>query len=166
MTDVEDREARQDIGELVVRYATAIDGRDWELLRSCFTPDCHASYEGIGEWDDVEALVGFMVDVHAGMGPTLHRISNVAVAVAGDRASARAYVDMVGMAPDGASGVTAIGRYEDEFVRAAGAWRICRRPSPRSPWARSPDRGAGRPGATPGGTAGPSGGTGGSARPP
>ena len=127
MSEPDDRAARQDIGELVVRYATAIDGRDWELLRTCFTPDCHADYEGIGEWHDVEELVRFMVEVHAGMGPTLHRMSNVAATVVGDRASARTYLDMVGMAPGGASGVTSIGWYDDELVRTEGGWRIARR---------------------------------------
>ncbi len=39
-----DREVRQDIAEVLVRYATGIDRRDWALLRSCFTDDCEADY--------------------------------------------------------------------------------------------------------------------------
>jgi hypothetical protein len=78
-----------------------------------------------------------MVDAHAGMGPSPHRISNAAITVTGDRASARTYVDMVGMSPDGASGVTSIGRYDDELVRMDGGWRITRRrftPIRFAPW--------------------------------
>jgi 3-phenylpropionate/cinnamic acid dioxygenase small subunit len=127
MGEGEDRAARQDIVELLVRYATAIDGRDWDLLRRCFTPDCHADYEGIGVWHGIDELTRFMVDAHAGFGPTMHRISNAAVTVTGDRATARAYVDVVAMAPDGASGVTAVGWYDDELVRTDGGWRIARR---------------------------------------
>jgi hypothetical protein len=46
-----DREARQDIAEVLVRYASAIDGRDRELFRSCFTSDCRAEYGGLGAWE-------------------------------------------------------------------------------------------------------------------
>jgi 3-phenylpropionate/cinnamic acid dioxygenase small subunit len=121
------RADRQDIGELLVRYASAIDLRDWDLFRTCFTPDCRADYQGIGAWDDLDGLAGFMVEVHRAMGPTQHRISNAAIAVTGDRASARTYVDMVGLAPDGASGVNALGWYDDELVRTGDGWRIASR---------------------------------------
>jgi 3-phenylpropionate/cinnamic acid dioxygenase small subunit len=137
MSQPGDREARQDITEVLVRYASAVDGRDWDLLRSCFTSDCRAEYGGLGAWQGVDALIAFMVDAHARMGPSLHRISNAAITVTGDRASARTHVDMVGMSPDGASGVTSIGRYDDELVRMDGGWRITRRrftPIRFAPW--------------------------------
>ena len=35
-----EREDRQDISELLVRYATGIDRRDWPLFRTVFTDDC------------------------------------------------------------------------------------------------------------------------------
>ena len=35
-----DREIRADVADLLVRYASGIDRRDWALLRSCFTDDC------------------------------------------------------------------------------------------------------------------------------
>ena len=31
--------ARLEIGELLARYSTALDGRDWDLLAEVFTPD-------------------------------------------------------------------------------------------------------------------------------
>jgi 3-phenylpropionate/cinnamic acid dioxygenase small subunit len=123
----DERADRQDIGELLVRYASGIDGRDWDLFRSCFTSDCRAEYEDIGSWDDLEGLTRFMVDAHAGLGHTQHRISNAAITVEGDRASARTYVDLVGMSPDGTSGINSIGWYDDELVRTAGGWRIAHR---------------------------------------
>jgi hypothetical protein len=39
MTGTVDREVREDVTEVLVRYATGIDTRDWELFRSCFTDD-------------------------------------------------------------------------------------------------------------------------------
>jgi len=128
-----ERAARDEIGQVLVRYASGIDRRDWDLFRSCFTEDCHAEYEGIGTWEGVEAITAFMVEAHAGAGHTLHRITNVAVDVDGDagadgrRARARSYVDVLVMAPDGVHGVNAAGFYDDELVCGEGTWRISSR---------------------------------------
>ena len=124
-----DRAERDAIFDVLVRYATGIDRRDWDLFRSCFTDDCHVAYEGIGTWDSVEAITAFMVEVHAPVGHTLHRMSNVAVEVDpdGTRGRARSYVDALLMAPDGRHGVVATGFYDDELVRVDGHWRIATR---------------------------------------
>ena len=53
-------------------------------------------------------------------------MSNQAITVDGDKASARTYVDMV-MVGEGTSGVNAIGYYDDEIVRTDDGWRIARR---------------------------------------
>ena len=47
---------RQDISDLLVRYATGIDRRDWPLFRTVFTPDCHCDYGEIGVWDGIDAV--------------------------------------------------------------------------------------------------------------
>ena len=44
MGDAQDRDAEQDIAEVIVRYATGIDTRDWDLFRTCFTDDVQADY--------------------------------------------------------------------------------------------------------------------------
>ncbi len=122
-----DRDVRQDVAEVLVRYATGIDRRDWVLFRTCFTDDCHADYGDIGVWNGVDAITDFMEGSHAGMGHTLHRITNEAVTQTGDGVAARSYVDAVLMAADGRSGMHAIGFYDDELVRAEDGWRIARR---------------------------------------
>ena len=48
MSGVVDREVRQDVADVLVRYATGIDRRDWTQFRSCFTEDCQADYGDIG----------------------------------------------------------------------------------------------------------------------
>jgi hypothetical protein len=50
-----DRDVRQDVADVLVRYATGIDRRDWALLRSCFTDDCEADYGEIGGWHSADA---------------------------------------------------------------------------------------------------------------
>jgi 3-phenylpropionate/cinnamic acid dioxygenase small subunit len=122
-----DRDDRQDISELLVRYATGIDRRDWPLFRTVFTDDCELDYGEVGSWQGVDAVTDFMDKTHAMAGHTLHRLTNQAITVEGDKASARTYVDAVIMMGDNQSGVNAWGFYDDDVVRAADGWRIARR---------------------------------------
>src|SRR5690242_12613209 len=115
-----------DITEVHVLYATGSKRRDWELFRTCFTDDCDADYGEVGHWHGVDAITAFMTDVHAPMGHTLHRLSNFAITVDGDNASARTYVDVVLMI-DGTTTINALGFYDDELVRREAGWRIARR---------------------------------------
>jgi 3-phenylpropionate/cinnamic acid dioxygenase small subunit len=121
--------AKQDIAEVLVRYATGIDRRDWDLFRSCFASDCLAEYENIGTWESADAITDFMVSAHAGMGHTMHRLSNIAIDVHGDgnRAVARCSVDGILMAVDGQTGFNPIGFYDDVLVRTPDGWRIAHR---------------------------------------
>jgi 3-phenylpropionate/cinnamic acid dioxygenase small subunit len=120
-------EGRQDISDLLVRYATGIDRRDWPLLRTVFTDDCELDYGEIGAWSGVDAVTEFMEQVHAPAGHTLHRLTNQVITVAGDSAAARTYVDALVMFGDDQSGANGIGFYDDEIVRTCDGWRIARR---------------------------------------
>lgn len=122
-----ERDDRQDISELLVRYATGIDRRDWPLFRTVFTDDCQLDYGEIGTWSGVDAVADFMEKVHALAGHTLHRLTNQAITLHGDTATARTYIDDLIMAGDNSSGVNAIGFYDDDIVRTPAGWRIARR---------------------------------------
>ncbi|OBF06435.1 polyketide cyclase [Mycobacterium sp. ACS4054] len=122
-----ERDDRQDICELLVRYATGIDRRDWALFRTVFTADCELDYGEIGAWSGVDAVTDFMEKTHALAGHTLHRLTNQAITVAGDTATARTYVDALIMFADNQSGANGIGYYDDDIVRTTDGWRIARR---------------------------------------
>lgn len=124
MTTAQDR---LDIIDVLVRYATGIDRRDWPLFRTVFTDDCVLDYGEIGTWQGVDAVTEFMDQSHAMAGHTMHRLSNHAIAVDGDTATARTYIDGLIMAQDNNSGVNAVGFYDDELVRTPAGWRIARR---------------------------------------
>ncbi|WP_431234288.1 nuclear transport factor 2 family protein [Mycolicibacterium psychrotolerans] len=124
MSELQDR---QDVSDLLIRYASGIDRRDWDLFRTVFTPDCHLDYGEIGVWDGVEAVTEFMDVAHAAAGYLMHRISNIVIDLHGDRATTRCYVDAWIMAADNNSGVNARGFYDDEIVRTDAGWRIARR---------------------------------------
>jgi 3-phenylpropionate/cinnamic acid dioxygenase small subunit len=118
---------RLDISDVLVRYATGIDRRDWPLFRTVFTDDCEVDYGEIGTFNGIDAVTEFMEQAHAAAGQTMHRLTNQAITVDGDKASARTYIDGVIMFGDNQAGVNALGFYDDEIVRSADGWRIARR---------------------------------------
>jgi 3-phenylpropionate/cinnamic acid dioxygenase small subunit len=122
-----DREVRQDVTDLLIRYATAIDRRDWELLRSCFTEDCTADYGDVGSWNGRDQITEWMRKTHDPLGHSLHRITNPAVAIEGGTVTARSYVDAIVLGPDNARGAQAAGFYDDVVVRTDQGWKIARR---------------------------------------
>lgn len=116
---------REQIGDLLVRYATGIDTKDWPLFRTCFTDDVRADYGEIGLWTDVDAITEFMRVTHETMPGTQHMLSNVAIAVDGDTGSAASYVHAVlVVSAEPRVWVDAFGRYDDDLVRTGDGWRI------------------------------------------
>jgi 3-phenylpropionate/cinnamic acid dioxygenase small subunit len=120
-------DAKQEIAEVLVRYATAIDRRDWRLFRTCFTPDVQAEYGDIGAWDSADALAEYMARTHAPMGHTMHRLTNLEISVDDDAATARSYVDVILMSADEQTGLNAVGFYDDAFRCTVEGWQIARR---------------------------------------
>ena len=129
MTADDERAAKQDIAEVLVRYATGIDRRDWELFRTCFTDDVLAEYDGIATWEGADAITDSMETSHAGMGHTMHQLANLAIEVDadGETATARSYVDAVLMDAEGRTGFNPRGYYDDRLVRTPDGWRIAHR---------------------------------------
>jgi len=120
-------ETRQAIADLVVRYATGIDTRDWHLLRSCFTDDCQVDYGDVGRWQGGDAVTAWMRATHEPLGHTLHRITNTAVRREGEAVCARSYVDAIVLGPGNQGGAQAAGFYEDVVVESGAVWRIALR---------------------------------------
>lgn len=122
-----DREVRQDVADVLVRYASGIDRRDWDRFRTCFTDDCAADYGAIGAWSGADAITDWMQQVHDQCGHTMHRITNQDVRPTGDGVSARSYVEAIVMGADNQAGVRVDGYYDDELVRTDDGWKIARR---------------------------------------
>lgn len=130
-------EDRWGILDAVTRYFTAIDRRDFALLREVFTPDVDAVYEGVQVAGGIDALLAFVtgtseirlpVDV-VELQLSMHVIGNHVAVVEGDVARAESYalahlVDR----PGGEPRLRTRGlRYQDELVRTAAGWRIRKR---------------------------------------
>ena len=117
------------ITEVLVRYATGIDTRDWALLKTCFTPGVHADYGAdVGEWNDADAITEYMRVMHEGMRDTKHMLSNFVIDVEGDTATASTYVHAVLVVTDEPPlWYEPVGRYVDRLVRTDDGWRISER---------------------------------------
>ena len=124
----EQRHARQEIADVLVRYASGIDRREWELFRSCFADGCEADYGDVGDWKGADEFTTFMREMHEPLGPTLHRITNQTVELRGDdEATARSYVDALVKGPDNGSVYRIAGYYDDELVSDVDGWKVTRR---------------------------------------
>jgi len=128
-----DRQLRDriEIQDLLVRYATALDTKDWVLLDTCFTKDARVDYTSSGgiagpyskarKWLE-KALSAFPV--------TVHMIGNVSVAIDGDAARSTAFVlnPMRYRNADGSLHPFTVGAYyHDVLVRSADGWKIAER---------------------------------------
>ncbi len=127
MTGGLDPAVRREIDDVLVRYATGIDRRDWDAFGSCFTEDCHADYGAIGQWHGAEEITAWMREVHEPCGYTMHRITNQAVESDGAGVVARSYVDAIVLGADNQSGTRATGFYDDELVSTDDGWKIAKR---------------------------------------
>ena len=126
LADIEDRLA---ISDLFVRYTTALDRGDVETLVDCFTPDGSLDSPAAGQHSGHAAIRAFaerFARFHERGAQLRHVISNLAVAIDGDRARATCYLVNI-LTRNGKSELLAPGRYECDLVKSEGKWRFQRR---------------------------------------
>ncbi len=122
--------AKLAITEVIHQYGRALDRMDRELALACWheggTDDHAPLYSG-----SAEGFIDWLWPVHAEMLLTRHVVTNVLVALDGDRAGTETYwtvtlrVDRDGQVVDILGG----GRYVDRFERIDGVWAIRHRQS-------------------------------------
>jgi SnoaL-like domain len=118
----------REIIALLMRYATGIDTRDWALFETCFAEDAYCDYGAFGQWTSAGEITAFMRQSHAGLGHTLHRLSNFVITARGQGATTRSYVDALLMpAAAGGDAHRGIGYYDDELMKTEQGWKIQRR---------------------------------------
>ena len=132
------------ITEVLIRYATGIDSKNWPLFRSCWSDEVDVDYGELGTFTDPDALTDLFAQIHDPMGPTYHRLSNFVIDVTGDTATARTYVHAVLMVH--ARGQRPVDRRHRPLRRRTGARRRRMADSPPGvPHPADAHRGSGRP---------------------
>jgi len=122
---------RIEIDDLLTRYATALDAKDWDLFSTCFTPDAFIDYTAAGGIKGALAEVRqWLAEVMAGFPMTQHLVTNRDVRVEGDSAICRSCLFNPMGLPDGDNGLVVFfdgGYYRDKMIRTAEGWRIAER---------------------------------------
>lgn len=124
-------EDREEIRNLLQEYRRTLDARDMRAFCALFASDgtwSGRSGEGTGPEGIYAMLAGSLSDNPPAPGPTLwHLITDPAIRVDGDRASAQSLWMHVRRVEGDTPALPTLGAYEDELVREDGRWRFARR---------------------------------------
>jgi len=122
---------RQEVDDLLIRYATAVDTKDWDLYETCFTQDAFIDYESAG------GIKGKLPEVRAWLEKTLvmfpmtqHVVCNRVVEIDGDRGTARSvFYNPMGLPQEDTGQILFFdgGYYNDQLVRTQDGWKISQR---------------------------------------
>ena len=127
---VQDIADRIEIDDLLTRYATALDAKDWDVWASCFTADAFIDYTAAGGVKGTLPEVRqWLTTVLAAFPMTQHLVTNRAVCIEGDTATCRSCLfNPMGLPDDGGLMVFFEGGYyRDKLVRTTNGWRIAER---------------------------------------
>jgi 3-phenylpropionate/cinnamic acid dioxygenase small subunit len=144
---------KQEIAEVLYRYARGCDRADEQALRDCFHSDSrhdHGGFVGLSH-DFVDRAMAIVRPLKA----CKHLIGNVMIELAGDAAVSECHFWAHHRRVDARTGAEEDfftgGRYLDRFERRGGVWKIATRkgvadferfdaPSDRQMWSLPPDK--------------------------
>ncbi len=121
---------RAAISDVVLRYATAVDTRDWPLYQSIFTPQLTVDFSSWSGDPEVTIPVSEWVELVrktlSGFDATQHLSSNHVISVSGDSASCVSYmVARHYLVENGERFMHSIGGYyTNQLIREADGWKI------------------------------------------
>ena len=122
-TELDQLQDERDIIAVGVRYAIAVDAKDWDSFRSCFTADASGDYSvHVPTYEALEANARRLIPVTV----THHAVTNFQVTVDGDRATSRCHLVAFHYreGTPGGDTFTIRGVYSDRLVRTPDGWRI------------------------------------------
>ncbi len=120
---------RSEIIDVVMRYATSIDGRQWEDFGSCFTDEVALNVLATGGWVTLSRgqIMTICSRIFAHYDATQHISANHQVVISGDEATCLSTLNATHYLADAPGGPIQrqIGYYEYHLIRAGG-WKIDR----------------------------------------
>lgn len=128
-----------EIRDVVSLYSVALDSHCWDLFEAIFTDDVDSDYVGEMRWSDLASFKRDFAQLHETVAGHQHFLDVPRVVIEGDRAFALTYgrwsvfraspaIEPMDLSEGGAW-------YDDELIRTAGGWRVCRRVA-RNFWRR------------------------------
>ena len=118
---------RAAIHDVLLRYAQGVDRRDLALVASCFTPT--AAYDGTLVRGTIAQALERLAGAFGRYTTTMHFMGNQMIALDGDLGHSETYAIAYHRLADEVPprDLTVAVRYQDDLVRTAEGWRICRR---------------------------------------
>ncbi|MGV0157898.1 nuclear transport factor 2 family protein [Mycobacterium colombiense] len=115
------------IEQLLIRFARAMDDRDWPSLAAILAENAIADF-GTGEQRGSAAVIDLIRSYLDRCGTTQHLLGNVLVHVTGDTATSRAYVrDLHLSTGEPQATFYTLGDYHDRWERRGAQWRLVER---------------------------------------
>ncbi|WP_020108375.1 nuclear transport factor 2 family protein [Nocardia sp. 348MFTsu5.1] len=117
------------IKDVTIKYATALDTKNWRQLRECFTRDAVAHYGVIPDCEGVNAIIEQVSGGMDHLAQTQHILTNHVIKVDGDSATSVCYLQAQHLRDDAKPSWNFVmaGQYSDRLVRTADGWRISAR---------------------------------------
>lgn len=117
----------RDIERALVRFARAMDDRDWKGLSQILAEDAVGDF-GTGRLEGSAAIIELIRGFLDNCGVTQHLLGNVLVEVNGDHATSSAYVrDLHLSRSDPELTFQTLGDYHDRWERRDGRWWLVER---------------------------------------
>lgn len=121
---------RAAISDVLHRYATGLDTRDWALYRSIFTDAIEMNYAATGGTPQrmtADAWVERWRPQFEGLDATQHLSANHVYDIRGDEATCTSYMQAVHSltTAEGPQHYTIGGYYTNRLVRTADGWKLC-----------------------------------------
>jgi 3-phenylpropionate/cinnamic acid dioxygenase small subunit len=130
MLTLQELSDRAEIQDLLVREASAMDRRDWDLWQALFLPGAHIDYSANdGAQGDPASVRAWLEAILGRFHSYQHLSSNCEITLDGDRASVRSmqYIAVKMESADGTRVVFSGIWFRDELQRTAAGWRIAAR---------------------------------------
>ena len=129
MTDLQALIDEREIRDVAFRYCRALDTKDWALLDEVFVPDATGQLGTPTTLVGIEAIRDRIRTALAHLDDSQHLVGNHEIAVDGDAATHRCYLQAqhIREAATGGPNYIVAGRYEDRLVRTDVGWRIAHR---------------------------------------
>jgi 3-phenylpropionate/cinnamic acid dioxygenase small subunit len=129
MTDIQVLLDDLEIRQLAFRYCRALDTKDWTLLDDVFVADATAELGTSTTLVGIDAIRSRIRSALEHLDDSQHLVSNHEIAVDGDTATHRCYLQAQHVRRSAVGGPNYIvaGRYEDRLVRTGDGWRISHR---------------------------------------
>jgi hypothetical protein len=135
MTPSERLQARAEICDLIATYCIDFDDQNWTDFARLWTDDASFVVEDHA-FAGKQAVLDFLTTCLPQGYVSKHMISQPLIELAEDGLTARARTDVVWIAADFTNAI--VGRYNDELVRDAGAWKFRRRQETPVPYRAGP----------------------------